>query len=318
MKYNLTLYLAAAALTVSACSPYGAPPPQTEAQVLSATHAFDSKAPIAGLAFSPNDVASWLGAIAWVTDRGDLLISDIEGKAPKVQTGAPYSDVIGTNRKGAPALFLALTEDGALRPFIEADNDGNFKAVPISSDAGRLKVLCKTASGITDTLTAITASGDIEMYSVEIGDSVILRKAGSVAATKSAEHCAASGDAVYTLSGTTLAITGGIKTQIPEGATGLALHTNAETLRLAVSRNSEPSLSFYSADDLSNAARYRIEPGLSIAGLSGASAIGATSAAFGGSAFNDGIIAMADIEASRLVILSGSYVSQNLSETMPR
>jgi len=93
----------------------------------------DQQKPLKPGSAKTRDVASWLGTLAMITDSGQLLITNIEGKKAKPQSGGPYKDVIGANRKGQPALFFALTESGELRAFIEADDNGNFKALPISS-----------------------------------------------------------------------------------------------------------------------------------------------------------------------------------------
>lgn len=318
MMNHLNAALITAALMTACTADAPAPKPLHADYTLSATHAFDTSAPIAAMAFSPNDVASWLGAIAMVSEAGQLLITNIEGKSPNVHSDNTYTDVIGTNRKGAPALFLALTDKGELRPFIEADNEGTFKSLPISTDAGAIKILCKTPSGISDRLTAITAGGEIVTYSVAIDSSVIVREVAAVKGGKSAEHCAVSNDTVYTLSGDTLAIVDGVKTKITFGATGLALQQSGDVTRPVISRDRSPVLTFHDAGDLSVTEAYDIQSGLSIAGLGRANAISATASAFGGSGFNAGIIAMADTDANRVVILSGSYVAGELDQTQTR
>lgn len=311
-------YICAAALTatvtaafLSACKP--AESAQSEARILKATHAFDTSALIKAAAFSPNDVASWLGAVAMVSEDGDLLVTNIEGKRPKALSGGPYSDVIGTTRTGEPALFLALTQAGDIRAFIEADNDGNFKAIPISGNTDKLAVICKRPAGVTDRLDAITADGKVISLSVKLADSAALRKSSQLGAAKNASHCVSSGETVYALSGTKLFKVGSADIKINRDASGLALINSGEGNVLAVSHISGAPVTFYNADDLSPAGAFNIGPGLSIAGLSGARGVFATSAPFGGAAFNSGVLAFTDNDEDRIVILSQSYITGELS-----
>lgn len=314
------LLIGAAGLALTACSEAENTPSQTqESQKLSATHAFETPDPVSALAFSPNDVASWLGTLAMITDSGQLLITNIEGKKAKPQSGGPYKDVIGANRKGQPALFFALTESGELRAFIEADDNGNFKALPISSESQNPTILCKPASGFTDALIVITADGEIVTLATEIDASAVLRKSKTLGKAKDANACVVSEGQVLTLSGNTLSNTGGKRITVDAAANGLAIFKSGAETYLAIARPESPVLSLYAADTLSPAGSFDIVSGLSISGLdAGASGVWATSAAFGGSGFNSGVIALSDSAESRLVIMSNSYIANELAKTNAR
>ncbi len=319
MIRNILIISAAATVLLSACNRATDIAPPSDVKTLSATHAFDTPAPIKQVAFSPNDVASWLGAIAMVTDDGQLLITNIEGKQPKLQSGGPYKDVIGTNRKGKPALFLALTSGGELRPFIEADNEGNFKAIPISTDAGKLSLLCKTEGGDeTNELTVITTDGEIVTLNTELSESALIHKDTVLGKAKDVSGCAADGGIQITLSRGNLSVGSEDKVKIGNTAPGPAINRLNGRVHLFVSRPQSPVLSVYEGSDLTQSIDFNIESGLSIGGLERASGVWATSAPFGGSGFNDGLIAVADADAPRLVILSKSYVERALSNADAR
>ena len=314
------ILLSAAALALTACSRAGdAPAAQQESQKLSATHAIDTPAPVTALAFSPNDVASWLGAIAMITDSGQLLITNIEGIKPKPQSGGPFKDVIGANRDGQPALFFALTQTGELRAFVEADDEGNFKALPISSETQNTALLCKSAGGLTDALTVITAGGDIVTLATDIQSSAVLRKAETLGKAENASACVVSGKQVFTLSGNKLSENGGKSVKIDPTAGGLAIFNAGSQSYLATSKPGNPALSLYSAGDLTRAGSFDIASGLSIGGLDGgAGGVWATSEAFGGSGFNAGVVALSDNNDSRLVIMSKSYILSELAKANAR
>ncbi len=313
-----TLLTGAALAILAACNQAMPEAPEAEAQKLSATHAIDTPAPVAALAFSPNDVASWLGAIAMVTDAGALLITDIEGVKPKPQSGGPFVDVIGANRDGQPALFLALTDTGELRPFIEADDEGNFKALPISNEAKEIAVLCKPADGLSDTLTVISAAGDITTLSAEIGASAVLRRAEALGKAKGASACVTAGDQVFTLSGNKLSEADGKSVTVNAGVTGLAIFKAETATYIATSKAGSAAMSLYNADSLSPVGTFDIASGLSIGGLDGASGVWATSEAYGGSGFNAGVIALSDSNESRLVFMSKSYILNELAKADAR
>ena len=97
-----------------------------------ATHAFDTKTQITALTFIPNNVAPWLGRIIMLDENQHLFSTDIEGRTPLAVNSKTYTDIAGLFRKNAAGVFLAIGENGKLEAFIQSDDAGNFKSLPIS------------------------------------------------------------------------------------------------------------------------------------------------------------------------------------------
>lgn len=278
---------------------------------LMATHAFDIPAPAISIAFSPNDVASWLGIIATVDAQGRLVTTNIEGRDTRSHGAGPYVSVMGLSRIKQPAAFLALSEDGKLRPFIEADSDGNFKALPVSSDAPPLSSLCDKPGGVTDTFTAITKDGKLVRLSASIDSSAAITATTMDGKAKAGTKCLTHGETTYVLGEEKLDIIGGPSVKTGSGVTGMTVvpaMTSKSADRLVLSYDSGAPLRVFDAETLDPVGNYTIGKGLSIAGLDRAIGVSATTSPFGGSAFNEGLVAISDAASGRLVILSRSYI----------
>lgn len=314
-RFALTLSVCAAALSLSACAKKeatdGLDATDLDATPLMATHAFDIPAPAISIAFSPNDVASWLGIIATIDAQGRLVTTNIEGRDTRNHGAGPYISVIGLTRIKQPAAFLALSEDGKLRPFIEADSNGNFKALPVSSDAPPLSSLCDDPSGDTDAFTAITKDGNLVRLSASIDSSAAITATALDGNAKAGAKCLTHGDATYILKNEKLEISGGPSVKTGGGVTGMTLvpaMTGDAKDRIVLSYSNGAPLRVFDAQSLKPVGNYTIGKGLSIAGLEGAISISATTAPFGGSAFNEGLVAVSDAASGRLVVLSRSYI----------
>jgi len=283
----------------------------SDSMPLIATHAFETPAPVISIAFSPNDVASWLGIIATVDAQGQLVTSNIEGRDTHNHGKGPYVSVMGISRIKKPAAFLALTEDGKLRPFIETDADGNFKALPISSDAPPLSSICDSPSGVTDVFTAITKDSKFVRLTLSLDTSAAITAAPLDGKVKSAAQCLSHGEAIYTLIDGKMGLVDGPSIKTGSGVTGMTLvpaMTDAGEDRLILSYENGAPLRVFDAETLKPIGHYTINNGFSIAGLDHAIAISTTSAPFGGSAFNEGLVAIADANDARLVVLSRNYI----------
>lgn len=330
MKLWLSTSCLAAGLAVASCENSDTPKAiVSDTQNLVATHAFDSPAPISAVAFSPKDVASWLGAIAMVTTRGDLYVTDIEGGRPRSTGSGNFTDVIGLSRSQQPGLFLTLTSDGDVKAFIEADDESNFKPIPVSSGDIEMVRFCDGPQGVTQYLYGQSGEGIIRRYTVSVDDNMAvklsdMRPIGGVS-LKGVSDCAHSAD------GTLFVVSSGSKPMLHVMRDGklsdykLDLTSN-QNLNLAYIDGAEPSetegapsyiavnsaggnvAALFDAASLEPVTEISVGPGLSIGGLSAASGVFATSSGFGGSAFNDGIIALPDADENRLVIMSRSYV----------
>lgn len=218
---------------------------------------------------------------------------------------------MGISRIKEPAAFLALTEDGKLRPFIETDADGNFKALPISSDAPPLSSICATPSGVNDAFTAITKDSKLVRLTLSLDTSAAITAAPLDGKVKSGAKCVSHSETVYTLTDGKLGLVDGPSIKTGSGVTGMTLvpaMTDAAEDRLILSYENGAPLRVFDAESLNAIGNYTIDNGFSIAGLDHAIAISTTSAPFGGSAFNEGLVAIADANEARLVVLSRNYI----------
>ena len=305
---------------------------------LVATHAFETPAPIANIAFTPNDVASWLGVIGMLSTDGHFYTSSVEGDKVRAISLDKHIDIIGLNRPKAPGMFLTLLEGGSLRAYIESDDNAGFTALPLKGDAQKVLKLCASAELTTgkSPVYAITASGDIKSYMVtsdqdnfSLTDVPLTAGEAAGKAFSPADLCAASTADLTPLSRNEAALTAMINQTARNdntsdfssfgGSTGLSavvksdLYTQRGAHHIAVESELNTVFAVYKASQRVRLHNFTIEQGLSISGLNRARAIASTSSPFGGSGFNDGIIALADAEDDRIVIVSRSYLIDQLT-----
>ena len=136
---------------------------------LRATSDLTAPAPIKQISFVPNNVASWLGHIIMVDEYGDLHRATTNSKVIPIQKG-DYADVIGLDRPNKAGAFLAMNRNGTLRAFIEADNEGNFKSIPLSAPNTAIKSFCQANSAYENRLWARTDNGTPAAFDIEFID----------------------------------------------------------------------------------------------------------------------------------------------------
>ena len=136
---------------------------------LRATSDLLAPAPIVRATFVPNNVASWVGHIIMIDEKGDILRATTESKVTPITTG-DFDDVIGLNRPNKAGAFFALTKDGELRAFIEADNDGNFKPITTSQTELPIAQFCQSAVAYEEVVWTLSDKGKPVAYSIEFFD----------------------------------------------------------------------------------------------------------------------------------------------------
>ena len=134
-----------------------------------ATSDLYAPAPITQISFVPNNVASWLGHIIMVDENGDLHRATTNSKVIPVKKGS-FKDVIGLDRPNKAGAFLALTESGRLQAYIEADDDGNFKVIPLSAPEISLQQFCQANTADEGRILARTDNGELRAYDIEFAD----------------------------------------------------------------------------------------------------------------------------------------------------
>ena len=145
--------------------------PATPADInVRATSDLEAPNTIIAATFVPNSVASWFGHIIMIDEKGRLHRSTTDSKVRLVDSGK-YKSILGLARIKQAGVFLAITQKGALKAFIEADDDGNFKNLPISiGDGLRLTEFCDSAAPNTDSILAIDTSGKVQSFAITITD----------------------------------------------------------------------------------------------------------------------------------------------------
>lgn len=313
-----TLYLSAAlALSLASCT--GSDTSNDTAQAentlpITATYAFKASSEVKAIAASPNDVASWLGAIAVLGDNGYLRFSDIESVSSKAVSGN-YNQIIGFDRPGAPALFAAVNEAGTWRGFLESSSTFDFSPAAIVGAPGKDAVICAPHGAATTTLKGVSG-GALISYSVTISEDGIL----SLAAADSqsikiapVDYCAASPDGSV-LVGTAK----GLSRFAPDGtavAKTKSVYMSAafldESTLIGVSHG---KLFEIDAATLDARQQLSIKSGLSILGIENAGRVFVTPSPYGGAAFDDGVVFVTDADAPRVVAISRRFFLAQLNQ----
>ena len=312
MKY--TLYISAVlAISLAACSGQKDTNIQVEALPIKATYAFEAKSNAAMIAASPNDVASWLGAVAVLGQDGTLSFSDIEANRSNAVSGS-YEQVIGFDRVKAPALFAAVNRNGNWRGFVESSDTFDFSPAAVVGAPDKSSIICAPTYGAAkDSLRAITGA-DLSHYNISIStDGILSLSKGDTHPTKlkGVKFCSTTRD------GSIIAGTDeGLSRIAPDGigiAVAKTMFSSAavldEKILLAVSKG---RLFEVDSETLEVGRQLSIESGLSIGGIENVGKIYVTSAAFGGIAFNDGAVFVTDADSARVVVVSRRYFLSQL------
>jgi len=236
--------------------------------VVRATSELSAPAPIISATFVPNSVASWLSHIIMIDKDGKLYRSTTDSQTQLIDSGN-YASVIGLARIKQPGVFLAITQSGTLKAFIEADDDGNFKALPISIEDGlRLSEFCGEAQPKDNSVSARDNSGKLLFLKTIISDNAsVTLEAG----------------------------TGSGNTSCPA-----LTYDTGKSLELI---SGAPHLS---ADIDGSIKTISITNGLSIAGIDTPGFASVTTANMG-SVFRDGVIFVSEKETGRIVLIARDY-----------
>lgn len=244
--------------------------------VVRATSELNAPASIITATFVPNSVASWLGHIIMIDKNGNLHRSTSDSKVSLIDKGN-YSSVIGLARIKQPGVFLAVTESGSLKAFIESDDEGNFKALPISiNDGMRLSKFCSNSMAQGNKIWAISDNNLTAGFTVNVTDNASVAIEPSETDAKSAACAPLTYDANNTLS-------------LDKASPHLSALIEGEAKTVSITN------------------------GLSIAGVTNLSHIAVTTANMG-SVFNNGVILASDADSGRIVLIARDYFVDTLSE----
>ena len=244
---------------------------------LRATSDIRTPSPIKAATFVPNSVASWLGHIILLDNKWTLHRATTDSAETDLVALGKYADIIGLAREKKSGVFLALTQQGQIKAFIQSDNEGNFSPLAVSMDETRFERFCSFSAPNSSTIIAETASGKVHTLEVDIFE-----------------------DASLTLKG--------LKTQYGmnpcEARNALPLGT-----RHALKPNSKSEHVTISTDK--NDIAVEITNGLSIAGIKAPGFVTVTSANMG-SVFNEGALLIAEQDEGRFVLISRAYAIKEL------
>ncbi len=242
--------------------------------VVRATSELTAPSPIIQATFVPNSVASWLGHIIMIDTGGNLHRATTDSQVYLIDKG-DYRSVIGLARIKQPGVFLAITKTGSLKAYIEADDDGNFKALPVSiNDKTRLTHFCQSALPHQDVISAMSSDGIVTSYKIDVTDNA------SVA-------IAAIDDNVKTKACAPLTYDKEDRISLADNAPHLSAIVSTEPKTVSISN------------------------GLSIAGISNPAYVGATTVNMG-SVFRNGVILTTDKDSGRIVLIARDYFVETL------
>ena len=242
--------------------------------LIRATSDLEAPDTIIAATFVPNSVASWFGHIIMIDEKGRLHRSTTDSQVHLVD-GGKYKSVLGLARIKQAGVFLAITQKNGLKAFIEADDDGNFKALPISiADDLRLTEFCNSAVPNTNSILAIDKSGEVQSFNVTITDNASVTLY-AVAPTGEESCKAPTFDSNSSL-------------DMLENSDHMAVDMDGKKISVSITN------------------------GLSIAGIKSPSFTTVTTANMG-SVFNNGLVLVAEKDTGRIVLISRDYFIEALN-----
>ena len=245
---------------------------------LRATSDIRTPAPIKAATFVPNSVASWLGHIILLDDKGKLHRATTDSLETEVVALGRYADVIGLARDKKSGVFLALTPQGQIKAFVESDNEGNFSPLAVSQNLQVFERFCASAKPSGAFIWAETEAGQSEKIAVDVFEDSSVTLSESKIAKDDIDICKAN-DA--------LKLGAGYSIGPDDKGAGLIL------------------------DDDKNRMTMDVMNGLSIQGVKDAGFVTVTSSNMG-SVFNQGAILIAEQDEGRLVLIARGYALKEL------
>ena len=252
---------------------------ETAADVtLRATSDIQTPSPIRAASFVPNSVATWLGHIILLDEKGTLHRATTDSVKTDVVALGKYKDVIGLAREKKSGAFLALTSQGRIKAFVQTDDEGNFGPMAASQSDETYARFCTSTEPSSSIIWAETTSGVAQKLTIEIFEdtSVTFKSVSPL-----------SGDVDVCASDKTLYLGAGYSLKPDNASTRLTLSKDKADLFVEITN------------------------GLSIAGIKNAGFVTVTNTNMG-SVFNEGVMLVAEKDEGRLVLVSRSYVLKEL------
>ena len=277
MRFTSCLLLTATA-ALTACQGGDDPSNNSTAPadfIFRATSDIQTPSPVTAASFVPNSVASWLGHIILLDAKGTLHRATTDSAETEIVALGRYVDVAGLAREKKAGVFLALTPQGQIKGFIQSDDEGNFSPLAVSQPSESFERFCVTAKP-NETVLWAQSSSKSHKLSVEVFDENSVSLSVLEKGADDIDPCKAK----------------------PGFSLGADHTLSAANNALTLTAGGKPL-----SVELTN--------GLSIGGRSELGYVTGTDANMG-SVFNEGLILAADKNDGRLVLISRSYVLQEL------
>jgi hypothetical protein len=246
---------------------------------LRATSDIQTPLPIKAASFVPNNVATWLGHIILLDEKGVLHRATTESAKTDVVAIGKYVDVVGFGRENKSGVFLALTPQGQVKAFVQIDDEGNFGPMAVSVSNLNIERFCPSSTPNSDFIWLETKDKQSHKMSVEVFEdtSVTLKKAEQ--GENADRSCKA--DNALRLSAT-------YAMELDTSKAGLTVHSGDTKKTLDIS------------------------DGLSIGKVKDVGFATVTTANMG-SVYNEGVLLIAERDEGRLVLISRAYALKEIS-----
>jgi len=246
---------------------------------LRATSDIQTPSPIKAASFVPNSVATWLGHIILLDEKGILHRATTDSADTDIVALGKYADVMGLAREKQSGVFLALTPQGQIKAFVQTDDEGNFGPMAVSMGNFSVKRFCATATPSQDFIWARTTEEKSQKFTVETF------KDTSVTLNKIAPD---DGELDPCTANNALSLTETYAIKPESAGNGLILSSDKKTMRVGITN------------------------GLSIGQVENAGFVTVTNANMG-SVYNEGLLLVAEKEEGRLVLISRAYALKEIA-----
>lgn len=297
MLYRYSALAAFSAILLLSCGGSDpAPNLDTSAAVTwTVTAEMDTGVNTARITIVPNDVAPWLSQIVLISTEGELYQTALDsGKAKPLNTRA--KDALGLLRVQAAGVVLLISEDGKLSAMIESNDAGDLSPLPVSAPPMTLSAFCHGEEAPTDTVWALSNSGDnIKMAVLVESAQIRLSELSREAATPEAIDC--------------IMINGQPEFLAESTVQGASMTHEGESYRITPRA---PDDDFFVSSSGGDVKTVSVQGGISTPGLNSSNAALVSNNSLG-SVFRDGVIILSDAEAQRLVLLDKPFALQTLT-----
>jgi len=246
---------------------------------LRATSDIQTPSPIKAASFVPNSVASWLGHIILLDEKGTLHRATTDSAETDVVALGKYADVIGLARDKKSGVFLALTPQGQIKAFVQTDDEGNFGPMAVSMGNNVIEQFCASTTPNQDIIWVKTTAGTPLKLSIETFEDSSVTLNEAEAAKDEFNPCSANN---------VLSLNEDYTIKSDSASNGLSLTSDTKTMTV----------------DIAN--------GLSIGQVKNAGFVTVTNTNMG-SVYNEGVLLIAEKDEGRVVLISRAYALKEIS-----